>query len=54
MLDDKSIELIYFQSGFDHRFLSLKEAIISYKVDCLYNPKYKFSIIWNDNRFKID
>ena len=54
VLDDKSFESIFLPSGFAHGFLSLEETIISYKVDCLYNPKYKCSIIWNDNKLKID
>ena len=48
------LENKFFIVGLRSWFLSLEETIISYKVDCLYNPKYKCSIIWNDNRLKID
>ncbi|MFL2636719.1 MAG: dTDP-4-dehydrorhamnose 3,5-epimerase [Flavobacteriaceae bacterium] len=41
--------------GFAHGFQVLSEtAIVNYKVDNFYNPKYDSGIIWNDKDLLID
>jgi dTDP-4-dehydrorhamnose 3,5-epimerase len=41
--------------GFAHGFQVLSEsAIINYKVDNYYNPKFESGIIWNDKDLSID
>lgn len=51
---DNNFFIYYFIVWLRSWFLSLEETIISYKVDYLYNPKYKCSVIRYDNRLKID
>ena len=42
-------------AGFAHGFQVLSEsAIVSYKVDNYYNPKFDSGIIWNDKDLSID
>ena len=41
--------------GFAHGFQVLSEsAIVNYKVDNYYNPKFDSGIIWNDKELSID
>jgi dTDP-4-dehydrorhamnose 3,5-epimerase len=46
---------LFVPKGFAHGFQVLSEtAIVNYKVDNFYNPKYDSGIIWNDKDLSID
>ena len=46
---------LFVPKGFAHGFQVLsEEAIVNYKVDNFYNPKYESGIIWNDKDLLID
>lgn len=47
--------MLWIPGGFAHGFCVLGEepAEVSYKVDCLYNPKTDGGILWSDDELKI-
>ena len=48
-LSSENNKLLLVPKGFAHGFQVLSEtAIVNYKVDSFYNPKYDSGIIWND------
>ena len=55
ILSGKNKKQIFIPKGFAHGFIVLsQEAIVNYKVDNPYNPKYDSGIIWNDPSLSID
>jgi len=49
ILDDKKKEQLFIPKGFGHAFLTLSEyAIISYKVDCIYDKDSDSGIKYDD------
>ena len=54
ILDDKDKKQIFIPKGFGHAFLVLSElAIVSYKVDNLYNPDFDSGIKFDDPTINI-
>ena len=54
-LDDKNKRELFIPIGFAHGFLVLsKEAIVSYKTDNYYNPKYERGIAFDDKDLNIN
>ena len=54
ILDDQNKKQLFIPKGFGHAFLTLsKEAIVSYKVDAYYNPKFDSGIKFNDPKLNI-
>ena len=54
-LSSKNNKQLFVPKGFAHGFQVLsEEAIVNYKVDNFYNPKYESGIIWNDKDLSID
>ena len=54
-LSSENNKQLFVPKGFAHGFQILsKEAIVNYKVDNFYNPKYDSGIIWNDKDLSID
>jgi len=54
-LSSKNNKQLFVPKGFAHGFQVLsEEAIVNYKVDNFYNPKYDSGIIWNDKDLLID
>ena len=55
ILSDKNKNQLFIPKGFAHGFIVLSEsAIVSYKVDNYYNPKYESGVLWNDKDLNID
>ncbi len=55
LLSDKNKNQLFIPKGFAHGFIVLSEsAIVSYKVDNYYNPKYESGVLWNDKDLNID
>ena len=53
-LNEDNKKQLFIPKGFGHAFLVLsEEAIITYKVDEFYKPKYESSINFNDSRLNI-
>ena len=54
-LSSENNKQLFVPKGFAHGFQILsEEAIVNYKVDNFYNPKYDSGIIWNDKDLLID
>ena len=54
-LSSENKKQIYVPKGFAHGFQTLSSnAIVSYKVDNYYNPKFDSGIIWNDKCLSIN
>jgi dTDP-4-dehydrorhamnose 3,5-epimerase len=54
-LSSENNKQLFVPKGFAHGFQVLsEEAIVNYKVDNFYNPKYDSGIIWNDKDLLID
>tara|TARA_Y100001970_G_scaffold290789_1_gene425742 strand:+ start:1971 stop:2501 length:531 start_codon:yes stop_codon:yes gene_type:complete len=54
-LNDTNKKQFFIPKGFGHGFLVLsKQAIVTYKVDNFFNPKYESGIIYNDKTLKIN
>ena len=54
-LSSENNKQLFIPKGFAHGFQVLsEEAIVNYKVDNFYNPKYDSGIIWNDKDLLID
>ena len=54
ILDDQNKKQLFIPKGFGHAFLTLSdEAIVSYKVDAYYNPKFDSGIKFNDPELNI-
>jgi dTDP-4-dehydrorhamnose 3,5-epimerase len=54
-LSSENNKQLFIPKGFAHGFQVLsEEAIVNYKVDNFYNPKYDSGIIWNDKDLSID
>ena len=54
-LSSENKKQIYVPKGFAHGFQILSaSAIVSYKVDNYYNPKFDSGIIWNDKGLSIN
>lgn len=54
-LSGENKKQIFIPRGFAHGFVVLSEtALIAYKVDNIYAPKYDSGILWNDNELGID
>jgi dTDP-4-dehydrorhamnose 3,5-epimerase len=54
-LSSENNNQLFVPKGFAHGFQVLSEtAIVNYKVDNFYNPKYDSGIIWNDKDLSID
>tara|TARA_Y100000996_G_scaffold261694_1_gene205919 strand:+ start:96 stop:623 length:528 start_codon:yes stop_codon:yes gene_type:complete len=55
ILDDKNKEQLFIPKGFGHAFLTLSDtAIISYKVDNIYNKDADAGIKYNDSSININ
>ena len=55
ILDDKKKEQLFIPKGFGHAFLTLSEsAIISYKIDCIYDKNSDSGIKYNDPSININ
>jgi len=55
ILSGENKNILFIPKGFAHGFLVLSDsAVISYKVDNYYNPKYESGILWNDPCLGID
>lgn len=55
LLSDKNKNKLFIPKGFAHGFIVLSEsAIVSYKVDNYYDPKYESGVLWNDTDLNID
>ncbi len=55
ILSGENKNMLFIPKGFAHGFLVLSHsAVISYKVDNYYNPKYESGILWNDPYLGID
>ncbi len=53
-LSDRDFKQLWIPVGFAHGFLTISnEAIVNYKVDNFWNPKYERSIKWDDKEIKI-
>lgn len=53
-LSSENNKQLFVPEGFAHGFQVLSEtAIVNYKVDSFYNPKYDSGIIWNDKDLSI-
>ena len=54
-LSSENNKQLFVPKGFAHGFQVLSDtAIVNYKVDNFYNPKYDSGIIWNDKDLSID
>ena len=54
-LSSENNKQLFVPKGFAHGFQVLSEtAIVNYKVDNFYNPKFDSGIIWNDKDLLID
>ena len=54
-LSSENNKQLFIPKGFAHGFQVLsEEAIVNYKVDNFYNPKYDSGIVWNDKDLSID
>ena len=54
-LSSKNNKQLFIPKGFAHGFQALSEtAIVNYKVDNYYNPKFDSGIIWNDKGLSIE
>ena len=54
-LSSENNKQLFVPKGFAHGFQVLSEtAIVNYKVDNFYNPKFDSGIIWNDKDLSID
>ena len=54
-LSSENNKQLFIPKGFAHGFQVLSEtAIVNYKVDNFYNPKFDSGIIWNDKDLSID
>ena len=55
VLNDIQKQQLLVPKGFAHGFLILSEsALVSYKVDAPYNPKFSAGIAWDDETLNID
>tara|TARA_Y100000766_G_C18778394_1_gene542002 strand:+ start:37 stop:588 length:552 start_codon:yes stop_codon:yes gene_type:complete len=55
LLSQQNKKQIFIPKGFAHGFLVLSDfAVVSYKVDNYYNPKYESGILWNDRSLNIN
>ena len=55
ILDDEKKEQLFIPKGFGHAFLTLSEyAIVSYKVDCIYDKNSDSGIKYDDPTINID
>ena len=55
LLSDKNKNQLFIPKGFAHGFIVLSDsAIVSYKVDNYYDPKYESGVLWNDTDLNID
>ena len=54
-LSEENKHQLYIPKGFAHGFIALSDfATFSYKVDCLYSPKYERGIAFDDKSLDID
>lgn len=54
-LSEENKRQLFIPRGFAHGFLALSDyAIVTYKVDNVYAPKYDAGIKWNDKELNID
>ena len=54
-LSSENNKQLFIPKGFAHGFQVIsEEAIVNYKVDNFYNPKYDSGIVWNDKDLSID
>ena len=54
ILNEDNKKQLFIPKGFGHAFLTLSdEAIVSYKVDAYYNPKFDSGIKFNDPKLNI-
>ena len=54
-LSSENNKQLFIPKGFAHGFQVLSEtAIVNYKVDNYYNPKFDSGLIWNDKDLSID
>ena len=54
-LSSENNKQLFIPKGFAHGFQVIgEEAIVNYKVDNFYNPKYDSGIVWNDEDLSID
>jgi dTDP-4-dehydrorhamnose 3,5-epimerase len=54
ILDGERKNMVYIPEGFAHGFLTLEEAILTYKCTNVYNKSAESGIIWNDPELSID
>ena len=55
ILDDEKREQLFIPKGLGHAFLTLSEyAIVSYKVDCIYDKDFDSGIKYDDSSINID
>lgn len=54
MLDAKKHNMVYVPEGFAHGFVTLEDAVFTYKCTKLYNKASEGGIIWDDPDLNID
>ncbi len=54
ILDSKLQNLLYVPKGFAHGFVTLEDAIFSYKCTNFYNKSAEGGLLWNDPFLNID
>ncbi|KPM46903.1 dTDP-4-dehydrorhamnose 3,5-epimerase [Jiulongibacter sediminis] len=54
VLDDEQNNMFYVPPGFLHGFVTLEDAIFSYKCTNYYNRESEQGVIWNDSDLNID
>ena len=55
ILSSSNKNQLFISKGFAHGFIVLSDsAVVSYKVDNYYNPKFESGILWNDVSLNID
>ena len=54
LLSAEKQNMVYVPPGFAHGFVTLEDAIFSYKCTKLYNKASESGIIWNDKELAID
>lgn len=54
ILDSKTQNMLYVPPGFAHGFVTLEDAIFTYKCTNVYNKASEGGLLWNDHSLKIN